>query len=493
MTQISRVQPAPRLLPVPPASAAATRTAPPVRPATQGLTVASLSAGDTLAQPLATLERLARRLGVSIDVKAIPSGLARAGQVGRIGVPREAAAVMQQQGVLIGSTFGGDPLAPVARLFRGLQRRADVVVDVRPFVTLPGTRLGADSWERDVLLFSQRPLERTTARRDATNLDDAREQARSRDAAALAYRLCAAERRKLMLVLPVGRGTRAQQAFAEALQQHAIANRLAPPRIVKAGLLAALLSGESGRERWLVSSVIPIDELSAMVSESVGPVVNWPVLSYGRGASFYDLPVTADGDAVPLLLVLASLLQRSGRSELAQSLQASVLMTCAARTRAAEELGVSELRVPLDDFVAGVLANWGREPVMASPRERRSVDRDPLGVAGLRLRIESALPATAVRDAITSALRPTGLEVASVRSIETRQAQGDLAFDVRVRGRLGESPMGDDTSPFALRALGPALKCVAVEPWVPGAGLDLPRMRDANLMRATRARSAEQA
>lgn len=493
MSHISRVQPAPRLLPVPPAPAAAPRVSQPARPAAHGLTVATLSPADALAQPMAVLERLARRLGVPFDVKAIPASLARAGQVGRIGVPREAATVMQQQGVMIGATFGGDPLAPVARLFRGLQRRADVVVDVRPLVTLPGTRLGADAWERDVLLFSQRPLDRTSPRTEASDMDDAREQSRSRDAAALAYRLCAAERRKLMLVLPVGRGTRAQQAFAEALQQHAIANRLAPPRIVKAGLLAALLSGESGRERWLVSSVIPIDELSAMVGESVGPVVAWPVLSYGRGASFYDLPVHAEGDAVPLLLVLASLLQRSGRGEMAQALQAAVLMTCAARTRAAEELGVPELRVPFDDFVSGVVANWGRQPVVPSPRERRSVERDPLGVAGLRLRIESALPATAVRDAITSALRPTGLEVASVRSLETRLARGDMAFDVRVRGRLGEAPTGDASSPFALRALGPGLRCVAVEPWVPGAGMDLPRMREANVMRAARARSAEQA
>ncbi|MCC7055019.1 MAG: hypothetical protein IT355_17230 [Gemmatimonadaceae bacterium] len=353
-----------------------------VRPATPVITVAALFADTHLPPLLASVERLAHSLGVPLTSRTIPASLARAGQVGRIGLPGEAVNSLLQQGVLISANFGGDPLAPVARLVRGLQRRTDVVVDVRPMLTLPGSPAAAEGWERDVLLFSHRTLERHPAVARSREADVAQARTRARDAAGLAYRLCTSESRKLVVVLPVGRGTRAQQGFVEALQQQAATAGLTPPRIVKAGLLTALLSGESGRERWLVASVIPIDELSAMIGESLGAVVPWPVLSYGRGASFYDLPVPcATEDPVPLLLVLVSLLQRSGRGELAQQLQAAVLMTCGARNRMAEELGVP-LRVPFDAFVQGVVTNLGRAPFAPSTRDRRRAERAPQTVAG---------------------------------------------------------------------------------------------------------------
>jgi hypothetical protein len=349
---------------------------PPVRPLDAGIRVAALFADDRLHEALEALAQLARRLGVPLDARAIPASLARSCSVGRIGVARDAAQIVAQQGVLIGTTFGGDPLAPVARLFRGLQRRAGVVVDVRPVVTLAGSIVAGTAYERDVLLFAQRSAERPAAGTTEADSDHSRQRTYARDAAMLAYRMCVAERRRLMLVQPVGRGTRAQRLLVDALQLHAATHRLPPPRVIKAGVLAALLSGELGRERWLVASVMPIDELSEMLRATLGEMVAWPVVSYGRSASFYDLPVTAVDDPVPVLLVLVSLLMRSGRRELALQLQSAVLTTSHARTRMAEELGVTQLRVPFDAFVNGVLANWGREPIAPPPRERRAAERD---------------------------------------------------------------------------------------------------------------------
>ena len=60
----------------------------------------------------------------------------------------------------------------------------------------------------------------------------------------------------------------AQQSFADALERQARVHRLPSPRIVKAGLLAALLCGESSTARWLVASVMPMSELSALATEA---------------------------------------------------------------------------------------------------------------------------------------------------------------------------------------------------------------------------------
>lgn len=295
----------------------------------------------------------------------------------------------------------------------------------------------------------------------------------------MAYSLAVTENRKLLLVLPVGRGTAAQQFFTDALERQARLHRLPSPRTVKAGLLSALLLGDGGRERWLVTSVMSIEELSLTAAEAVGDTGPWPVLSFGRTASFYDMPAQAPGeciDPLPFLLVVSSLLQRSGRAEVARTLMHASLMTASAVTRMREEIGTS-LHVPLDAWMAGVMANWGRTPLAPAPRERRASERREVPVvAGLRLRIETSLSATGVREAVNTAVMPAGLEVASVRAAEASLATSGSAFDVRVRSRLGEPPLSDSAAGALVRALGSPLRCVAVEPWNPAA-TERPRAR----------------
>lgn len=445
------------------------------------LSLAALLHHPTHVAQLAALQGLMTAIGAPLDAAPISALLARGGTVGRIGVPREATDLMLRQKVVLGATLGADPLWPVARLWRGMQRRAEVHVDVRQCATLSGSAADRAGNQRDVLLFSQRIVDSAPRRRRVAggSVDAAAlEWSRARDAADLAFRLAAAEGRKLLLVLPVGRGTEAQQYFADALERQARLHRMAAPRVVKAGLLSALLSGESGSERWLVASVIPIDELSAMAKEAVGDTGPWPVISIGRDATFIDMPAEPSEDPQPFLVALSALLQRSGRSDSARTLLQAALLTTTAVARMREELG-GTLTVPVEAFLQGVLANWGRVAPTVSPRDRRSATREaePV-VAGLRFRVETALSAAAVRDAVVAALLPTGLEVASVRSADAQAASRELLmFDVRVRSRLGEPALGD-TAADALRGmLTGAMRCVTVEPWVPIASTERPRAR----------------
>ncbi|MES3036068.1 MAG: hypothetical protein V4813_18835 [Gemmatimonadota bacterium] len=415
------------------------------------------------------------QVGLPIECRLIPAALARGGTVGRIGVPREATAVMQAQQVVIGATVGGDPLAPVTRLWRGLQRRAEVTVDLRQCTTLPGSAADRSGNQRDILLFSQRVLDATPRRRrGGAGGDMAHEWARARDAAEMAYRVAAAEQRRLLLVLPVGRSTDAQQLFSDALERQARLHRMQPPRTVKAGLLSALLSGDAGRERWLVASVIPIDDLSAMACEAVGDAGPWPVIGVGRHATFCDMPASHGGapDPLPLMLVISTLLHRNGRAEMARTLLQAALVTSSAERRMREELG-SEMPVPVEAYLSGLLANWGRVPVTVAPRDRRSVARDdaPM-VAGLRLRIETSLSAVALRDAVSAALAATGLEVASVRSADGLSGRDVALYDVRVRSRLGEPPLGDGAAFAIASVLDRSLRCLSVEPWSPSAAAE---------------------
>lgn len=440
------------------------------------LTVAALFQHDAQAALLQTLQEVIGRIGMPIETRLISAALARGGTVGRIGVPSEAATSMLQQRIVIGATVGSDPLAPVARLWRGLQRRADVSVDLRQCTTLPGSAADRAGNQRDIQLFSQRVVDATPRRRRGASGDMAHEWARAREAAEMAYRIATAEQRRLLLVLPVGRSTDAQQLFSDALERQARLHRMQLPRTVKAGLLSALLSGDAGRERWLVASVIPIAELSAMACEAVGDSGPWPVVSVGRHATFCDMPAApADAvDPLPLLLVISTLLHRGGHPDLARTLQQAAVVTSSAERRMREELG-SDMLVPMDAYLRGLLANWGRVPVAVTPRDRRAVGRDMPVVAGLRLRIETALSANALREAVSTALSASGLEVASVRSAEVMPGRDAGLYDVRVRSRLGEPPLGDDAAHAIASALGQVLRCVAVEPWSPSAPVERPR------------------
>ena len=313
--------------------------------------------------------------GTQLDLQNIPSSLARSGTVGRIGVPHAATRVMLGRQLVIGANLGADPLLPVSRLWRGLQRRADVLADVRQSVTLPGSAAARAGNERDVVLFSQRIVDRA-ARRSGDDGASAYHWSRARQAADLAYRLATTEQRELLLVRPVGRGTGAQRYFADALERKARQHRMAPPRTVKAGVLSALLSGASGGQRWLVTSVMPIDELIAMTDEAIGDTGPWPVLSIGSHASFLDLPATRTAREHPVvgLLMLITMLQRIGHTDRARAMLEALRVTSGAVLRMEEELG-TVLNVPVSSFLAGVLANWGRAPMSFHGRERRREPR----------------------------------------------------------------------------------------------------------------------
>lgn len=445
-----------------------------------GVSFATLVEDSRLDGVVESVLEMLRTVGAPLSGKSISTELARGGTVGRIGVPHEALRVMSQQRVVIGGSIGTNQLSPVSRLWRGLQRRADVMVDVRQCTTLPGSNADLAGHQRDVLLFSQRMLEGTSRRRaNGADADAAGLWSRARHAAEMAYSLAVTENRPLLLVLPVGRGTASQQFFTDALERQARLHRLPSPRTVKAGLLSALLTGDRGRERWLVASVMSIEELSATAVEAVGDTGPWPMLSFGRAASFYDMPAQPLGepiDPLPFLLVVSSLLQRGGRADVARTLLHASLITASAVTRMREELGTA-FHVPLDAWMAGVIANWGRMPVAPVARERRASARRPLPVvAGLRLRIEASMTATGVRDAVSAAVMPAGLEVASVRAADAGATSGVSGFDVRVRSRLGEPPLSDSAAGAVVRALGVPLRCVAVEPWNPAAS-DRPRGR----------------
>ncbi len=427
------------------------------------------------APALQALQAFARALGVALDSQSIPTHLARSGIVGRISVPQEACTTMLRQRVVLGATIGADPLAPVSRLWRGLHRRADVLVETRLFRTVPGSDAARAGIDRDVLLFSQRVTERAAPRREApAEIESAGQWTRARHAAELAYRQASAEDRQLLLVLPVGRGTDAQRLFTDALMRQARLQRLAPPRVVKAGLLSALLTGEMGKERLLAASVMSIDELTATATEAVGDCGPWPVVSVGQRATFYDMPTASTGGAepLPLLLVLVTMLQQGGRADLARQLQASIWLTLAALVRMREELGTA-FSPPAEAFLDGVLTNWGRLPIP----QASEVASLPASVQGLRLRIATELDTSAVRDVVTAALLTTGVEVASVRTLDPLVERVPAMIDVRLRTRLGESVVSDAAASALSRALFPSMRCVGIEPWTPGPATDRGRAR----------------
>jgi hypothetical protein len=334
------------------------------------LTLATLFDDPLRCEMVHAVKSFLRDLGVDLEPDSIPADLARGGAVGRIGVPREAELIMRRQRVVFGAGCSELPLAPVARMWRGLQRRADVIVDVRRCATLPGSAAQRAGTTRDVLLVTQRVIERSLphAPSDSQRADH---WARARESAEIVYRIAAAEQRCVLLVRPIGRGTGAQQGFADALERYARAQRLPAPREVKAGLLAALLSGASGETRWLAASVMPIDELSALVTESIGDTGAWPLVSVGRTATFYDMPVAAvcAHDPVPIVLAIVDQLQRRGQVVLARAMFDALVVTSAAVVRMREELG-GVLHMPASAFLDGMRANWGRSPVDTNTSRR---------------------------------------------------------------------------------------------------------------------------
>ena len=335
---------------------------PPTRAVEAPLTFATLFGTGALDDAMQSVCSLLKCVGAPGEVRQLSAALATAGTVGRIGVPHEAEALMRQQRVVVGASFGACPLQPLSRLCRGLQRRADVVLDVRRCMTIPGSEAAQNGVDRDVLLVAHRVRERAAGR--ARNTSGADQWTRARNAADIVYRLAVAEDRPVLLVLPVGRSTVSQRMFTDALERHAQLQRVATPRCVKAGLLSALLSSDGGVERWLVASVMRMEELSSLTTEAIGDTGPWPVMSLGRDVTFYDMPMSArdEGDALPLLLVLVSALHRSGRKTLAHAVMQALLTTTAAAARMREELG-APLAIPHDAFVRGVLANWGRIPL----------------------------------------------------------------------------------------------------------------------------------
>jgi hypothetical protein len=417
---------------------------------------------------LAGVRTLCDRLHIPIDHAVIPAELARGGTVGRIGVPQLAQSVMRRQRVMLSATAGAEPLTPVPRLWRGLQRRADVLVDLRQRTTLPGSASARAGVRRDVLLLSQRIVERNGRTHGRTD-ENADQWNRARQAAEMAYRLATKEQRELLLVLPVGRTTSTQQLFADALERHARQVRVRPPRGIKAGLLSALLTGDHGATRWLVASVMSMDELCATVDEAVGDTGPWPVISVGRDVAFYDMPALETGASgvMALLLVFVNLLQRSGRNDIAQTLMQAVLVTAEAQWNMRDD-DERPLPVPVTAFLDGVSANWGRSPLIAAPGRadaRQHLIESATQMQGLRLRIETTLSAAEVRDAISAAVMPVGLEVASVRSVEGMLVPGISLYDVRVRSRLGEPALSDGAAIGIVRAMSTPLRCVAVDPW----------------------------
>lgn len=328
-----------------------------------------------LAAVLRELADFLSQTGTHLDLQHIPATLARGGTIGRIGVPHDATNVMLGRRLVIGANRGADPLLPLSRLWRGLQRRADVLADVRQCATLPGSAAARAGNERDVVLFSQRIVDRA-AGRSGEDGASAYRWSRARQVADLAYRLAATEQRELLVALPVGRGTGSQRYFTDALERNARQHRLPPPRTVKAGLLSALLTGARGCQRWLVTSVMPIDELIAMTDEAIGDTGPWPVHSIGVDASFFDLPATRTAHENPVagLLVLIGMLQRIGHTDRARAMLEALRVTSSAVVRMEEELG-TVLNVPVSSFLAGVLANWGRAPISFGVRDRRRVPR----------------------------------------------------------------------------------------------------------------------
>ena len=394
----------------------------------------------------------------------IPADLARGGTVGRIGVAADAVRLMQQQRLLLSSAkTADDPLSPVPRMWRGLQRRAQVLLDVQRCVTLPGSDAARRGNLRDVLLVSHRQHDRRATRRSGTGevpwgLDAQR-------AAELCWSIAVSEQRTVLLVEPIGRVTPAQRDFAAALCSVARAHRAPAPRSVKAGVMAALLTGDHTVSRHLLASAMPMSELHHTACAAVGDPGPWPVLSIGRQASFYEV-VDSEGPmtlALSMLLALVSVLERSGQPTLARTLMQSIQVSCAAAARLRDP-DPADAAQQAALFLSAIRANWGRDPNPAAVARTSGAPRaSDSAIAGLRIRIESALPLHEVRERLLAAAQQAGVDMASVRRIES--ADGAPLYDVRVRPLLGQLELPASTVVLLTQLQAAPMQCRLVEPW----------------------------
>ncbi len=395
-------------------------------PARPALSLACFWDDAAVDEALVAARKVLHHLGVSLEPRAVPSSLARGGTVGRIGVPPQALDAVAGAGVALGATLGQSPLAPLPRLWRGLQRRCDVLVDIRHCVTLPGSDAHLLGHERDVILVSQRRVDRTGAGTRATETD-LNGFGRARRVAELAFRLAAADRREVVLAVPPGRLTPAQKQLADACQREAQRLGHEGVRTAKAGLLAALLCGDIGARPWVVVSPMPMDELSAAVAAAIGDTGPWPVIAAGERTTFYDIPsvrgtTTGAVDPTGVLLACVAMLQRQGLREPAYALLHAVRLARAAEARM-RTAPATPLPLHADVMARAVIAHLGRHRVVGEPT----------------------------------------VEVGSVEPWGT--AEDAIAHDVRVRVRLGEGPLDDATVDRLIVAIAQAVGPCLVEPW----------------------------
>lgn len=446
---------------------------PPAAPARPTLPVAGFWDDAGVDEALVAARRVLAHIGVALDPRAVPASIAKGGTVGRIGVPPQALRAVGEAGVALGATLSLDPLAPLPRMWRGLQRRCDVLADVRHCVTLPGSEAHRMGHERDIVLVSQRRTERSLADwRGAEH--DVDGWGRARRVAELAYRLAAADNRRVVLAVPPGRLTAGQKLLAEACDREARQQRAEGVRTVKAGLLAALLTGEAGRHPMVVVSPMSIEELSQTVAAAIGDTGPWPVVAAGERVTFYDVPPVrgADGGVDPtgILLACVAMLQRQGLSDQATGLLHALRLARAAEARM-RPAGEPRLAIGADAFASAVIAHYGRHrpappaPALppAEPDDEPLLPWDDEPVHGLRLRVDASAGGDehAIREAMGQVVFAHGLEVASVRPVTADPS----LLDVRVRIRLGEAPLDDKAAGAVIRAVATRFPCRLITPW----------------------------
>lgn len=450
-----------------------TVVAAPVTPPRPTLSIACFWDDAGVDEALVAARRVLQHMGVALEPRAVPASLAKAGTVGRIGVPSQAIRAVADAGVALGATLSLDPLAPLPRMWRGLQRRCDVLADVRHCVTLPGSEAHAMGHERDIVLVSQRRTERSLA--DWRGADsDVDGWGRARRVAELAFRLAQADGRKVVLAVPPGRLTAGQKLLADACDREARQQRLDGVRTVKSGLLAALITGDTGREPMVVVSPMSMEELSATVTAAIGDVGPWPVVAAGERVTFFDIPPVRHESGSPIdptgvLLACVAMLHRQGLSEPAAGLLHAIRLALAAEARM-RPAGAARVHVGADALAGAVIAHYGRHrPAPAAPVLPPEPDDEPLlpwddePVHGLRIRMDAGAEGatTSLREAVGQVVYPHGLEVASIRPV----GEDGEYVDVRVRVRLGEAPLDDDTVGALIGAVARRFPCRLITPW----------------------------
>jgi hypothetical protein len=275
----------------------------------------------------------------------------------------------------------------------------------------------------------------------------------ARDAADLICAAAVRDQRRVLLVDAIGRSTPSQRLFADALDREMRQRRMSPARCVRAGLLAAMLIPDRASAPLLVASTIGIEDLDAIASEALGDCGAWPVVHIGRHATFYDIPTLADATpvqvATSLLLAVAHMMEPAGRAPDARTLVGALRLR-------------GELPAPseLMTLLRGVRANWGRTPMSTNSNTVQSPE-----IKGLRVRVATVLSGAALRGAIAQAVSDVGLELASLRAVDSDS--GAALFDVRLRPSLGEVSIRAAALDTLAEATRGVMRCVQAEPWLP--------------------------